>query len=78
MGLSMVSDHPMILGLLSDQGSLIRVCSNYENNQALVSGLGWDRAIIVRYWCCALVQKSSVGVCVVDIPLGDQYTFGEA
>lgn len=68
----------MILRLLSSKSLLIGVRSKDENNQSFISSLGWDRAVIVRYWCCALVHERSIGVCIVDIPLGDQYAFGEA
>lgn len=77
-GLSEISDHPHGFWGTSDNGSLIRVRSKDENNQALIGRLSWDRAVIVGYWCCALVQESSIGVRVVDVPLGDQRAFCEA
>ena len=77
-GLSRISDHPRGSWVTSDHGSLIRVHSKDENNQALIGRLRWDRAVIVGYRCCAPVQESSIGVRVVDVPLGDQRAFCEA
>ena len=74
----MISDYPLTLWFSSEKGSLIGVRSHDEDNQALISSLSWDRAILVGYWCCALLQESSIGVCIVDIAQGDQCTFGEA